>query len=182
MTRRHSPGRNQRLRGTALSTAEIAGRAAVPAAGWPGGPTPSGQGSAYVLVGGAGFRGSRIAARLLAEPGDVPVVVVSRRLNAVAWQASPRLVLVAADITLDGREWMARIPRAGVVFHLAASVHALAGWDTLEPVNLNALGASVALAERDGALLQLASTLSVFVSSNGKHADVEEKLPERRDL
>ena len=77
---------------------------------------------------------------------------------------------------------MARIPRARVVFHLAASVNALAGWDTLAPVNLNALGASIALAERDGALLQLASTLSVFVSSNGEHADAEEKLPEQHDL
>ena len=77
---------------------------------------------------------------------------------------------------------MARIPRARVVFHLAASVHALVGWDALAPVNLNALGASIALAERDGALLQLASTLSVFVSSNGEQADAEEELPEQHDL
>ncbi len=75
-----------------------------------------------------------------------------------------------------------RIPRARTIFHLAAAVHALAGWSALAPVNLDGLGASIALARRDGALVQLASTLSVFVSSNSAHADAERRLPERHDL
>ena len=138
-----------------------------------------------MLVGGAGFLGARIAAQLLAEPGDAPVVVVSRHPQAVLRPSAPRnprLVLVPADITAPDRDWMQLVPRSGLVFHLAAAMHALAGWEALAPVNLRGLGASVALAERDGALLQLASTLSVFVSSNAPRADAEEPLPERDDL
>ena len=63
--------------------------------------------------------------------------------------------------------------------HLAASLHALAGWRTLAPVNLGGLRHSLRLARRDGAVLQLASTLSVFVSSNAPDADREAPLPER---
>ena len=175
-----------RLRGQALNTAEIARRAAAAAKGWDPRPPPAGEGSAYVLVGGSGFLGARIAACLLAEPDDAPVVLVSRHPESVLRQGllppSPRLVLIAADIEADRSDWIVSIPRARVVFHLAAAVHALAGWDRLAPVNLAALGASIALARRDGALLQLASTLSVFVSSNARDADVEARLPERHDL
>ena len=174
-----------RLRGHALSTAEIAQRAARVADSWHPRPSLAGEGSAYVLVGGTGFLGARIAACLLAEADDAPVVLVSRHpesvLNQKTLPPSPRLILIKADIEAD-RDWMARIPRAHIVFHLAAAVHALAGWDRLASLNLAGLGASVALAQRDGALLQLASTLSVFVSSNARGADVEAKLPERDDL
>jgi nucleoside-diphosphate-sugar epimerase len=175
-----------RLRGTALSTAEIARRAADTAAAWDGRPPPAGEGAAYVLLGGAGFLGARIAAQLLAEPGDAPVVVVSRRPEAILQQGlrpgSPRLILVAADVTAANRDWMGRIPRARTIFHLAATMHALAGWNALAPVNLAGLAAAIALAERDGALVQLASTLSVFVSSNAQRADTEAPLPERDDF
>lgn len=175
-----------RLRGEALSTAEIAQRAATAAASWGQRSPPAGEGAATVLMGGAGFLGSRIVAQLLAEPGDAPVVVVSRRPAAIFQQGvqpgSPRLTLVAADITTADRGWMGRIPRARIIFHLAATVHALAGWNALAPVNLAGLAASMALAERDGALLQLASTLSVFVSSNAPHADTEAPLADRHDV
>ncbi len=175
-----------RLQGHALSTADIARRAAGATTSWDPRPPMAGEGTATVLMGGAGFLGARIAAQLLAEPGDAPVVVVSRRPEAIFEQGvrpgSPRLILVAADITQAGQTWMDRIPRARTIFHLAAAVHALAGWNALAPVNVNGLGASVALARRDGALLQLASTLSVFVSSNSAHAEAEARLPERHDL
>lgn len=168
------------LGGRALNTATVAGRAAAATWGdWPAGPgTP---GAATVLVGGAGFLGARIASQLLAEPGEAPVVVVSRRPKILPFH-DPRLILVAADITAPNRDWMRFVPRSGTVFHLAAAMHALVGWEALAPVNLLGLGASVALAERDGALLQLASTLSVFVSSNASRADAEEPLPARDDL
>ena len=175
-----------RLKGDVMNTADIARRAAKVAACWEQRSPPAGEGTASVLLGGAGFLGSRIAAQLLAEPGDAPVVVVSRRPEAIFAQGvrpdSPRLLLVAADITQAGRGWMDRIPRARTIFHLAAAVHALAGWNALAPVNLDGLGAAIALARRDGALVQLASTLSVFVSSNSAHADAEARLPERHDL
>ena len=172
-----------RLHGQALSTAEIARRAAEAAPAWDRRASPAGEGSAYVLVGGAGFLGVRIAARLLAEPDDAPVVLVSRYPNSVfrhgMLRPSPRLILVEADVAAGRRDWLAAIPRARIVFHLAAAVHALAGWERLAPVNLAGLGASVALARRDGALLQLASILSVFVSSNARDADAAETLRDR---
>ena len=159
-----------------LSTAEIARRAVIRV-----GPAPHrADRTATVLVGGAGFLGTRIVKQLLAEPGDQPVVVVSRRPETVLRHcpADKRLVLVAADLAAADWSWMRRIPRADVIFHLAASVHALAGWHALAPVNLAGLAASVALAGRDDAVLQLASTLSVYVSSNAEAADGEGTLPE----
>ena len=190
------PGRLHCGHDAFLSTAEAAARAGAAVADWTDRvPQPPTGVPGFVLVGGAGLLGSRIAAKLLDAPGGGPVVIVSRRPGAVArqwqgfagpdraarWMRDPRLVLVPGDIAAAEDGWLARVPRAGVVMHLAAAVHALAGWRVLAPVNLHGLRHSMRLARRDGALLQLASTLSVFVSSNAPDADREECLPVRSD-
>ncbi|MGI4730177.1 MAG: NAD-dependent epimerase/dehydratase family protein [Janthinobacterium lividum] len=194
-----TPARLYARNGFVRGTAQVARDAREAVRGWPRSPPPSaardGPG-AWVLVGGAGFLGARIAARLLGEDDDAPVVVVSRRPEAIAdrmadflgrdrvaaLMASPRLLLVHADVARPADDWITCVPRADAVIHLAAAMHALARWDALAPANLDGLRGSVALARRDDALLQLGATLSVFVSSNAGRADRPEPLPECPDL
>lgn len=194
-----TPGRLNARHGFVRSSAEVADRAAeaVGAWRWPRlFPAPAGAVPAWVLIGGAGFLGARIAAALLGEDDPAPVVVVSRRPEALAdrlrtWLdhagaaallASPRLRLVTADIARGDDGWVAAVPRAGRIIHLAGTMHALAGWDRLASLNLGGLRPAIALARRDGAALHLASTLSLFVSSNAPRADVAAPLAQRDDL
>ena len=183
-----TPARLFSRRGFVLNAREVVARGALAGKGWrdrvaPAGPT---TGHAWVLVGGAGFLGSRIAAQLLDGAEDTAVVIVSRAPQAVRarWAErdgddaaerrtrNPRLRLIRADLRRPDLDWASQVPAAAVVLHLAAEVDALAGWSRLRAANLDALAASVALARRDGALLQFASSLSVLVSSNAVRADV----------
>lgn len=194
-----TPARLHARDGFVRSSAQIADRAAVAVGAWHWprlSPAPATAVPAWVLIGGAGFLGARIAAMLLREDDPAPVVIVSRRPRAVADQlatwldraevaallASPRLYLVTADIARGDDGWMAAVPRAGHILHLAGAMHALTGWDRLAPLNLGGLRPAIALARRDGAALHLASTLSVFVSSNAPRADVATPLARRDDM
>ena len=194
-----APPRVYSSRGAAMTFAEAAARGRQAAAAWrndqaPGPTAAFGQSGDSVLLGGAGFLGADIAARLLQDGGG-PVYVVSRRPGAIeaAWRrsmpcdratalmADSRLHLVEADLATGGMEWMADVPRCGAVFHLAARMDAFSGWSGLQDVNLGSLRHATALARRDGALLQLASTLSLCVSSNW-NPDGEEGPPPSADL
>ena len=129
---------------------------------------------AYVLTGGAGFLGSEIARGLL-RAGE-RVVIVSRNPmlsphlrkcipNADKLSRTGQLKLISADISTADTEWISEIPRAHTIIHLAANVHAFAGMERLT-VNITGLRGALMLAVRDGAFLDLASTLSVYVSSS----------------
>lgn len=194
-----TPARLHARNGFVRSSAEVADRAAacVGAWHWPRlSPAPAGAAPAWVLIGGTGFLGARIAAMLLGEQDPAPVVIVSRQPEALADQlttwldraeaaalvASPRLRLVGADVACGDDGWMAVVPRAAHILHLAGAMHALAGWDRLAALNLGGLRPAIALARRDGAALHLASTLSLFVSSNAPRADVATPLARRDDL
>ena len=153
--------------------------------------SPSLAAGGCVLLGGAGFLGARLARRLLLEDGPEGVTLVSRRPETVRerwveWlgveeaerlMTNPKLRLVRADLSAPETSWTAEVPRIRTVFHLAAGMHALAGWDALAALNVNGVGHAVALARRDGAMLQHASTLSVFVSSNCVESHLEDALP-----
>lgn len=170
-----------------LSAREVVARGVEAGTAWRDRVAPAGPptGRAWVLMGGAGFLGARIAAQLLDRAEDTAVVIVSRAPQAVRarWAErdgdatadrrirDPRLRLVSADLRRPDLDWASQVPAAAVVLHLAAEVDALAGWSRLRAANLDALAASVALARRDAALLQLASSLSVLVSSNASRAD-----------
>ena len=193
-----TPARLFGRRGFVLSAREVVARGVEAGMGWrdcvtPAAPPPAGPptGRAWVLVGGAGFLGARIVAQLLDEAQVADVVIVSRAPQAVRarWaerdgdataerrMRDPRLRLVSADLRRPDLGWAGQVPAAAVVLHLTAEVDALAGWGRLRAANLDALAASVALARRDGALLQLASSLSVLVSSNAARADAPGPLP-----
>ncbi len=188
-----TPDRLCRRHGFVRSGTELAARGAAEAAGWTDRLPPLADGTpgAWVLVGGAGLLGARIAAQLLDAAADAAVVIVARRPDGVAahWTAAdgraaaarrlrdPRLRLIAADLAGERVDWAQQVPQAAAVLHLGAAMSALAAWDRLAPVNLAGLRASVALARRDDAVLQLASTLSVFVSSNAQRADRGVPLP-----
>ncbi len=182
-----TPARLFSGRGFVLSAREVTARGVEAGKAWrdrvaSAGPPAVG---AWVLVGGAGFLGARIAAQLLDAPGPAAVVIVSREPSAVRarWaerdgdataerrMRDTRLRMIHADLRRPDLGWAAQVPVATVIVHLAAEMDALAGWSRLRPANLDALAASVALARRDGALLQLASSLSVLVSSNAARAD-----------
>ncbi len=197
------PGRIFARRGFAMSFAEAASRGGAMGREWRdiAGPAPAVDAApgGYVLLGGAGLLGSRIAAALLGEVSDAPVTLVSRGPRSVerlwsAWlgedaaaalMASPRLRFVNADLSGDGMDWMREIPRCGTVFHLVAQLDAFAGWGAEIRTNIGSLIHAVALARRDGALLQYASTLSLQVSSNWEPTsdeDPEAPAPVRDDL
>lgn len=182
-----------------MTYAAAADRGREAAGGWAS-DAPPGTNAApaggTVLLGGAGLLGSRLAASLLREPGDAPVTIVSRRPGEIrarwaGWlgdneasrfAASPRLRLIAADLSGPDLGWMAAIPRSGAVFHLAALVHAFDGWGKLSPTNIGSLRHAAALARRDSALLQIASTLSLAVSSNWNDCDHEALPPASADF
>ena len=155
---------------------------------------PASSGKSQVLLGGAGFLGSRIAASLLlGGPLDAGgnVVIVSRTPKTIRSQwatflgdreadrlmADPRLRLVSADLSSPDMAWMKSVPTCSVVYHLAAQVHAFASYERLSAVNINSALAGLCLAQRDDALLQHAGTLSVFVSSNCRREAIEASLP-----
>jgi UDP-glucose 4-epimerase len=79
----------------------------------------------YLVVGGAGFIGSHVVDRLLADPGDAEVVVYDnfssgRRSHLARHAESPRLSVVKGDVKeLDGLG--AAMRGSTVVIHLASN-------------------------------------------------------------
>ncbi len=155
------------------------------------------DGRASLVTGGSGFLGARLVAGLL-DAGDA-VIVAARSPGALLAQwtrtlggaraealwASPGLRAVAVDLTAPGAERALLEAVAGLplrtVFHLAAKVHAFAGWEAMRAANLDATLVAARVSAAAGARLQVASTLSVFVSSDGTGEGEETPLDRGSD-
>ncbi len=81
--------------------------------------------STYFIAGGAGFIGSNIVERLLADEDDAKVVVYDNFLSGQRWHLEPyandeRFTLVEGDI-VDSKKLMSAMEGADHVFQLAAN-------------------------------------------------------------
>ncbi|GHG48966.1 UDP-glucuronic acid decarboxylase family protein [Streptomyces griseocarneus] len=120
-----------------------------------------------VVTGGAGFVGSHLCERLLAEGSEVWCVdnlVTGSRANVAHLEGRPGFVLVEADVTEPGG--LAAVPGpVGLVAHLACPAspadYLRLPIETLE-VGSSGTRAALELARRDGARFLLASTSEVY--------------------
>jgi nucleoside-diphosphate-sugar epimerase len=139
-----------------------------------------------LVVGGAGFMGSRLVRSLLADPRRGPVVVASRNPDALRreWTQAygaetadllwndPRLSPLRIDISATdaAKDAVSALSahEVGVVHNLAARMDAFAGYERLRGANVDGTSVAALIARTTGARLVQASTLSVFVSSDGR--------------
>lgn len=136
-----------------------------------------------LVTGGAGELGSRLVAILAAREDVRSVTVASRNPGALGpmiastlgnrtaddVRKSGKVSHLAIDLADQGCEAALEAAARNVrhVFHLAAAMDAFAPAGALEQVNVGATKRIVDACLRTGARLTHASTLSVFVSSNG---------------
>lgn len=192
-----APGRIHAARGYAMPLSELWARDhTLPQTA----PAPDQDGASVVVLGGAGHLGFRLVADLLSDPVIAGVTVVSRNpsslldrakgelppAEALRLASDPRLSFATADLSKDdaGRHLATGLSRNGVgrVFNLTAHVDAFAHRKRLDGPNVRSAHAAIDLARRLGAKLIHASTLSVFVSSNGSGEDTETWLGDDPDV
>lgn len=130
-----------------------------------------------LVTGGAGFIGSTLVDRLLADGHEVTVVDDlrhGRRANLAAGLGTGRCTLHPVDVTAPALHDLVRDARPEVIFHLAAQVDVRAS--VTEPVadaHTNVLGTvNVADAARRAAVRKI-----VFASSGGSIYGAPELLP-----
>lgn len=142
-------------------------------------------GRTSLVIGGAGFMGSRLVRSLLSDPRRGPIVVASRNPHGLRRElahaygeetadilaSDPRLSHLRIDISAPGAASEAastlRTHDVGVVHNLAARMDAFAGYSRLRGANVDGVAVAADIAASTGARLVHASTLSVFVSSDG---------------
>lgn len=136
-----------------------------------------------LVTGGAGFIGSTLVDRLLADGHEVQVVdnlSRGRRENIVSAQATGRMTLHVLDITAPGLDAVFAEAAPEVVFHLAAQIDVRESVaDPIADAHQNVLGTiNVAEAARKAGTRKV-----VFVSSGGsiygtpQHLPVSEQAP-----
>lgn len=150
-----------------------------------------------LVTGGAGELGSRLV-RILADRDDVRSITVASRspaaldamiaANCGAGAASQiresgKVRHLAVDLSDEGsRQGLETAMRqTNHVFHLAAAMDAFAPSHALEGLNVGATQRIVEACLATGTRLTLASTLSVFVSSNGFGEAAETTIGRDRD-
>jgi UDP-glucose 4-epimerase len=136
----------------------------------------------HILVtGGAGFIGSHLVERLLAEESSVTVLddfSTGRRENLAGLANHPRLRIIESKVS-ECRELDAIIARSTVVFHLAAAVGVeLVVHSPIRTIETNLHETEVVLraAGHHGVLVLLASTSEVYGKSQKPAFDERDDL------
>lgn len=130
-----------------------------------------------LVTGGAGFIGSTLVDRLLADGHDVHVVDDLRRPtggNLAGAEATGQMTLHKMDITAPGLDRVVAEAAPEVVFHLAAQIDVRASvTDPLDDARQNVLGTiNIAEAARKAGVRKI-----VFSSSGGSIYGAPERLP-----
>ncbi|WP_395726235.1 NAD-dependent epimerase/dehydratase family protein [Nakamurella sp.] len=132
-----------------------------------------------LVTGGAGFIGSTLVDRLLADGADVTVVDdLSRGREANLAAAGERARLIRADVADPGLTESVVAARPEVIFHLAAQIDVRASVaDPANDARINVLGTiNVAQAARAAGARKI-----VFTSSGGSIYGVPDRLPVTED-
>lgn len=119
-----------------------------------------------VITGGAGFIGSHLAERLLAQGHRVTALdnlSVGSRANVAHLASDPQFELIEADVC-DPVAVDAVVAEADVLYHLAAAYGRAVDADPMECLRTNVHGTEVVLesASRHGVRFLLASTSAVY--------------------
>lgn len=137
----------------------------------------------HVVIGGAGFIGANLAARLLDDGEDVVVLDNFSRLGAdanVEWlkERYPGVSVVKADIRRDIKSLERAISRADAVYHLAAQVAVTTSVaDPRTDFEINALGSFNVL---EAARRTRSEAVFVYASTNKVYGSLED-VPVQED-